>query len=137
MQAKRPLNAPGRRLAAVLILVASAAVLLVNVDPAAAGRRCAIEHRACASFKSAGNTFDVCDPAYDGAAAAVQRGDRRIIAVNYWGSMKHNGCRRWHVSGRNGRVFKWRVCPAYHAKPGGKRISLSIHYCSGWEADIY
>ncbi len=137
MYAKTPSKAPKRCTGAALLMLAIATGLLVNVAPAAANNACAKEQRACASFKQAGNTFDVCDTAYDGAAAAVQRGDRKIIAVNYWGSLKYNGCRRWHVSGRNGTTFKWRVCPAHNARPGGKKITLSTHYCSGWVPDIY
>ena len=81
--------------------------------------------------------MDVCDPAFDGDSVAVQRGDGKIIAVNYWGSLKFNGCRRWHIRGRNGHPFKYRVCLATHAKPGGKPIHLERFFCSGFVADIY
>jgi hypothetical protein len=81
--------------------------------------------------------MDVCDPAFDGESVAVQRGDGRIIAVNYWGSLKFNGCRRWHIKGRNGHPFKYRVCLATHAAPGGKPIHLERFFCSGYVADIY
>jgi hypothetical protein len=97
----------------------------------------AVEGRGAASFKRAGNTMDVCDTAYDGASVAVQRRDRKIIAVNYWGSLKYNGCRRWHIHGRNGSAFSYRVCPAHHARKGGKPITLSTFFCSGWQRDRY
>lgn len=128
-----------RPVAALLMLsIAGTSGLIGGVAPAVADSRiCATEQRACASFKHVGNTMDVCDTAYDGASVAVQRGDRKIIAVNYWGSLKYNGCRRWHISGRNGTTFKYRVCPAHYARRGGKPIALSKFYCSGWQPDIY
>jgi hypothetical protein len=124
---------------ALLVLgIAGASSFVGSVAPAVADSRiCGVEERACASFKHVGNTMDVCDPAFDGLAAAVQRGDGKIIAVNYWGSLKFNGCRRWHIRGRNGTTFKYRACPARHARPGGKRITLSKSYCSRYVADIY
>lgn len=130
---------PIRRCATGVLLAITSLGLGVGVSPARAdsGSIYAKEHRAAASFKHVGNTMDVCDPAYDGASAAVQRGDGKIIAVNYWGSLKYNGCRRWHIKGGNGTAFKYRVCPAYHARPGGRRITLSKFFCSGWQADIY
>jgi hypothetical protein len=130
---------PIRRCATAALLVLAGASLTNLVAPAFAdsGPIYAKEHRAAASFKHVGNTMDVCDPAYDGASAAVQRGDGKIIAVNYWGSLKGNGCRRWHIHGRNGTTFKYRACPAYHARPGGKPITLSKFFCSGWQADVY
>ena len=126
-------------LGALLVLaVVSTSSLVGSVAPAPADSRiCAKEQRGCASFKHVGNTMDVCDTAYDGASVAVQRGDRKIIAVNYWGSLKYNGCRRWHIRGRNGTTFKYRVCPAHYARRGGKPIALSKFYCSGWQPDIY
>jgi hypothetical protein len=120
------------------IALAGAVSLVVLVAPAAADSRvCTPEGRGCASFKRSGNTMDVCDPAFDGDSVAVQRGDGKIIAVNYWGSLKFNGCRRWHIRGRNGHPFKYRVCLATHAKPGGKPIHLERFFCSGFVADIY
>jgi hypothetical protein len=89
-----------------------------------------------ASFKHVGNTFDVCDHGFDGYSVAVQTGGHRIVAVNYWGSLKYNGCRRWHVKGHNGHTFKYRVCLATHAQPGGKPIRLVTGYCGGYVSDI-
>ena len=75
------------------------------------GRVCTPENRGCASFKRAGNAFDVCDYGFDGDAVAVQRSDGRIVAV--------------------------RVCLARNAKPGGKPIRLEKFFCSGFQADLY
>jgi hypothetical protein len=124
--------------AALLIAMLAAAVaLLARAEPAAADSRvCTPESRGCASFKRAGNTFDVCDYGFDGESVAVQNGHRRIIAVNYWGSLKFNGCRRWHIKGRNGTVFKHRVCLARNARPGGKPIRIEKFFCSGWQPEI-
>lgn len=130
----------GRVSAAIaLLIVAIAAVVAVfaNVDAAAAdSRACTPEGRGCASFKRAGNTFDVCDEAFDGSPVAVVRG-KKIIAVNYWGSLKFNGCRRWHVEGRNGTPFAWKVCLARNARPGGKRITIERFFCSAPTPDIF
>jgi hypothetical protein len=54
--------------AALLIAMLAAAVaLLARAEPAAADSRvCTPESRGCASFKRAGNTFDVCDYGFDG-----------------------------------------------------------------------
>ncbi len=124
--------------ALLVVAIAGAAALLVHVGSASADSRvCTPEDRGCASFKRSGNTFDVCDEGFDGEAVAVQRGDRKIIAVNYWGSLKFNGCRRWHVRGRNGHPFKYRVCLATHAKPGGKPIHLEPFFCSKFVPDLY
>jgi hypothetical protein len=130
-----------RRSTTVVLLaltIAGAIALLVHAVPASADSRvCTPENAGCASFKHGGNTFDVCDYGFDAESVAVQRGDRKIIAVNYWGSLKFNGCRRWHVKGRNGSPFKYRVCLATHAAPGGKPIHLEPFYCSGWQGEIY
>jgi hypothetical protein len=135
------MNAPfsdlSKRALLVLAIASTSTFLGSQATAVADSRICAKEQRACASFKHAGNTMDVCDTAFDGASAAVQRGDGKIIAVNYWGSLKYNGCRRWHVSGRNGKSFKYRVCPAHYARPGGRPIELSKLFCSRWQADIY
>jgi hypothetical protein len=133
------LSKPIRRRATAALVAITSLSLVVGAAPATADSSAwAVEHLGAAAFKRAGNTMDVCDTAYDGASVAVQRrGDRRIVAVNYWGSLKYNGCRRWHIRGRNGTAFSYRVCPAYHARPGGKRITLSTHFCSGWQPDRY
>ena len=127
-----------RPAAAALLALAFGIALLAHAPAARADSRvCTPENRGCASFKRAGNTFDVCDYGFDGDSVAVQRSDGRIVAVNYWGSLKFNGCRRWHVAGRNGRPFKYRVCLARNAKPGGKPIRLEKFFCSGFQADLY
>jgi hypothetical protein len=130
---------PIRRCAiAALATTITSLSLVVGAAPAVADSSAwAVEHRGAASFKRPGNTMDVCDTAFDGASVAVQRRDRKIIAVNYWGSLKFNGCRRWHIHGRNGSAFSYRVCPAHYARKGGKRIKLSTFYCSGWTHDRY
>jgi hypothetical protein len=75
--------------ALLAITLAGVTALVVLVAPAAANSRvCTPEDRGCASFKRAGNMMDVCDPAFDGESVAVQRGDGRIVAVNFWGSLK-------------------------------------------------
>ena len=134
-------SGPLRRCVATAVLVGALAGVvsqLGNVAPAAAdSRACTPESRGCASFKQAGNTFDVCDYGFDGEAVAVQNGHGRIIAVNYWGSLKFNGCRRWHVPGHNGAPFKYRVCLARNARPGGKPIRLEKFFCSRYHADIF
>jgi hypothetical protein len=127
-----------RPAAGALLAIAFFIALLAHASAARADSRvCTPENRGCASFKRAGNTLDVCDYGFDGDSVAVQRGDGKIIAVNYWGSLKFNGCRRWHVAGRNGTPFKYRVCLARNAKPGGKPIRLEKFFCSGFQADIY
>ena len=125
-------------LGALFMLAIATTSVVAGVTPALANSRaCALDGRGCASFQRAGNTMDVCDTAFDGDAVAVQRGDGKIIAVNYWGSLKFNGCRRWHISGRNGATFKYRVCPARNARPGGKPITLEKFLCGGYIPDIY
>lgn len=119
-----------------LLTLAIGAVLGVP-HALADSRKCTPGGLGCASFKHRGNTFDVCDYGFDGLSVAVQRGNRKIIAVNYWGSLKYNGCRRWHVRGRNGTTFKYRVCLARNARPGGKPIELLPFYCSKFKADIF
>src|ERR1044072_9363378 len=97
---------PIRRGATAVLLTIKGLSLVVGAASAVADSSAwAVEHRGAASFKRAGNTMDVCDPAYDGASVAVQRRDDKLIAVNYWGSLKYNGCRRWHIHGRNGSAF--------------------------------
>jgi hypothetical protein len=140
MHAARSSKPLRRRAAAALVVVAIAGAvsLLGTVSPAAAdSRTCTPESRGCASFNHRGNTFDVCDYGFDGEAVAVQNGAGRIFAVNYWGSLKFNGCRRWHVRGRNGTPFKYRVCLARNARPGGRKITLEKFFCSGYRADIF
>ena len=70
---------------------------------------------------------------------AVQNGHHRIIAVNYWGSLKFNGCRRWHITGHQGSPrhgVQYRVCIARNAAPGGKPIRLERFFGSRVQADI-
>jgi hypothetical protein len=118
-------------------MLVSLALLVGAVAPARGDSRiCTPESRGCASFRHAGNIFDVCDYALDGESVAVQTGSRRIVAVNYWGPLRFNGCRRWHVRAHNGHAFKYRVCLATHARPGGKRIKLERFFCSRFVADI-
>jgi len=86
-----------------------------------------------------GHTFDVCDYGFDGESVAVQNGHHRIIAVNYWGSLKFNGCRRWHITGHQGSQrhgVQYRVCIARNAAPGGKPIRLERFFGSRFQADI-
>jgi hypothetical protein len=140
MHATRSFTSLRRRAVAALLTtaLAAAAILLAHAASAAAdSRACTPESRGCASFKRAGNTFDVCDYGFDGESVAVQNGAGRIIAVNYWGSLKFNGCRRWHVRGHNGTPFKYRVCLARNARPGGKPIRLERFFCSRYHADIF
>jgi hypothetical protein len=120
----------------ITLLAASAVLLALAAAAHADSRLCTPESRGCASFKRAGNTFDVCDYGFDAEAVAVQTGSRRIVAVNYWGSLKFNGCRRWHVRGHNGTAFKYRVCLARNARPGGKPIRLEKFLCSAFQAEI-
>jgi hypothetical protein len=125
--------------ALVVFALTSTVNLVGHAAPAVAvSRICAPQGHGCASFWRDRNTFDVCDYAWDGYAVAVQRSDGKIIAVNYWGSLKYNGCRRWHVKGRPyGARFRWRVCLANNAKPGGKPIRIVKYWCSGYRTDRY
>jgi hypothetical protein len=69
--------------------------------------------------------------------AADRSASRRIIAVNRWGSVKFNGCRRWQVRGHNGTPFRDRVCLARNARPGGKPITLEKFLCSAFQPEIF
>jgi hypothetical protein len=68
-------STPLRRHAAAALLIAllaTAAAVLASAEPAAADSRvCTPESRGCASFKRAGNTFDVCDYGFDGESVPV------------------------------------------------------------------
>jgi hypothetical protein len=121
-----------------VLAITGIATMLSNVTSARADSRiCTPEDAGCASFHHVGNTFYVCDEAFDGESVAVESGSHMIIAVNYWGSLKFNGCRTWHVHGHNGDPFKYRVCLARYAAPGGKRLHLEPFYCSHYTSDIY
>ena len=57
--------------------------------------------------------------------------------MNYRGSLKFNGCRRGHVGGHNGTPFRYRVCLARNARPGGKPLRLENFFCSAFQAEIF
>ena len=139
---------PFRRFVLALALGAASmsAVIFSDVSPATAdsGPHCTWDGRsACASFKSSGDKFFVCDRSQDTHSVAVRykymkNGVLRTgYAVNWWGPKRFNGCRTDVENHREGGGMVYEVCLADYAKPGGKRMKIIKSSCGGDASDRF
>lgn len=80
MDARASTTTSRRAMVCALFVFAVGLALVANVRPAAAdSRMCTPESRGCASFRHAGNTFDVCDYGFDGRSVS-----RHVLQSPHW-----------------------------------------------------
>jgi hypothetical protein len=121
-----------RRVAPIAVIAALAASVATSPAAASSGPYCTSNGvSGCASFKSEGDHFYVCDYREDNRSVAVRyvyfdrHGTQRTgYAVNYWGPHRYNGCRDVVANHTEGSVLGYHVCLANHAHPGGKKMKI-------------
>jgi hypothetical protein len=89
----------------------------------------------CVTFKPAGDKFEICDGRADNYSVVARyrynRYTKRGYAVNSYGPWKWGGC---YTDVENGRgAFKFQVCLADFARPGGRPMRIHEHTCGGWQ----
>jgi hypothetical protein len=123
-----------RSLLIALPLVAGAGLATSSSPPSADSRACTLDGSSgCASFKSYGEHFFVCDYRADGHSITVQYAYRNSsgdtvhrTATNYWGS---GTCRDINRSIREGARVAWYVCESKYGRPGGTKMKILDSTC--------
>ncbi len=123
-----------RSLLIALPLVAGAGLATNSSSASADSRACTWDGSSgCASFRSRGEHFFVCDYQADGHSVTVRYAYRNSsgdyvhrTATNYWGA---GTCRDVNRSIKEGRKVAWHVCESKYGRPGGKKMDVLDSTC--------